>query len=160
MWNIEPTLTERAKYWYPSVWQREMWQNIYYTSSNIFTTRPFASKIFASPTLCVYPLLSLLPTIGRRCLHQLMYSPFWTLSSIASMSGQSRAGEGGEGAGAGSQQRDEGRLGAGNTESLWCAHPGLLLGLCDGWNYTGKNTFYLVRITLIWHEHVELWILY
>ena len=56
MWNIEPTLTERAKYWCPSVWQREMWQNIYYTSSNIFTTRPFASKIFASPTLCVYPV--------------------------------------------------------------------------------------------------------
>ena len=32
-----------------------MWQNIYYTSSNIFTTRPFESKIFASPTLCVHP---------------------------------------------------------------------------------------------------------
>ena len=33
-----------------------MWQNIYYASSKIFTTRPFASKIFASPTLCVYPV--------------------------------------------------------------------------------------------------------
>ena len=55
MWNIDSTLTEGAKYCYPRVWQREMWQNIYYTSSNIFTTRPFESKIFASPTLCVHP---------------------------------------------------------------------------------------------------------
>ena len=63
----------------------------------------------------------------------------------ASLACLARAGEGGcQGAGAGSQQRDEGRLGPGNTESLCCAHPGLLLGLCDGWNYTGKNTFYLV----------------
>ena len=30
-----------------------------YASSKIFATSPFASKIFASPTLCVYPLLSL-----------------------------------------------------------------------------------------------------
>ena len=36
-----------------------MWQNIYYTSSNIFTTRPFESNIFASPALDVYPFLSL-----------------------------------------------------------------------------------------------------
>ena len=26
--NIEQTLMERAKYWYPRVWQREMWQNM------------------------------------------------------------------------------------------------------------------------------------
>ena len=31
-----------------------------YASSKIFATSPFASKIFASPTLCVYPFLSLL----------------------------------------------------------------------------------------------------
>ena len=37
-----------------------MWQHIYYTSSNIFTTRPFESNIFASPALDVYPFLSLL----------------------------------------------------------------------------------------------------
>ena len=30
-----------------------------YASSKICTTSPFASKIFASPTLCVYPFLSL-----------------------------------------------------------------------------------------------------
>ena len=36
-----------------------MWQHIYYTSSNIFTTRPFESNIFASPALDVYPFLSL-----------------------------------------------------------------------------------------------------
>ena len=35
-----------------------MWQHIYYTSSNIFTTRPFESKIFASPTLDVHPFIS------------------------------------------------------------------------------------------------------
>ena len=59
MWNIEPTLTEGAKYCFPREWQREMWQHIYYTSSNIFTTRPFESNIFASPALDVYPFLSL-----------------------------------------------------------------------------------------------------
>ena len=37
-----------------------MWQHIYYTSSNIFTTRPFESNIFASPALNVYPFLSLM----------------------------------------------------------------------------------------------------
>ena len=42
-----------------------MWQHIYYTSSNIFTTRPFESNIFASPTLDVYPLLSLVIMAAR-----------------------------------------------------------------------------------------------
>ena len=49
MWNIEPTLTEGAKYCFPREWQREMWQHIYYTSSNIFTTLPFESNINRSP---------------------------------------------------------------------------------------------------------------
>ena len=43
-----------------------MWQHIYYTSSNIFTTLPFESNIFASPALDVYPFLSLLQTDGGR----------------------------------------------------------------------------------------------
>ena len=44
-----------------------MWQHIYYTSSNIFTTRPFESNIFASPTLTVYPLLSLTAATPGGC---------------------------------------------------------------------------------------------
>ena len=35
----------------------QMWQNIYYASSKVFTTRPFVSKILTSPTLCVHPAI-------------------------------------------------------------------------------------------------------
>ena len=70
--NIEPTLTERAKYFYPRLWQREMWQHIYYASSKIFTTSPFESKIFASPTLDIHPvplvLLGKFPDLFLGCL--------------------------------------------------------------------------------------------
>ena len=48
-------------------WGRERCGKIFdYASSKICTTSPFASKIFASPTLCVYPFLSLVKGTKQR----------------------------------------------------------------------------------------------
>ena len=45
-----------------------------YASSKIFATSPFASKIFASPTLCVYPFLSLHVThFSRFCSYSILW---------------------------------------------------------------------------------------
>ena len=57
--NIEQTLMERAKYWYPRVWQREMWQNILLrVQQNIYYESFCEQNICKSDSLCPSLLIS------------------------------------------------------------------------------------------------------
>ena len=57
--NIEQTLMERAKYWYPRVWQREMWQNILLRVQQNICYESFCEQnICKSDSLCLSLLIS------------------------------------------------------------------------------------------------------
>ena len=57
--NIEQTLMERAKYWYPRVWQREMWQNMLLRVQQNICYESFCKQnICKSDSLCLSLLIS------------------------------------------------------------------------------------------------------
>ena len=71
--NIEQTLMERAKYWYPRVWQREMWQNIWLrVQQNTYYESFCEQNICKSDSLCLSLLISALrmrkqPRLSTEC---------------------------------------------------------------------------------------------
>ena len=57
--NIEQTLMGRAKYWYPRVWQREMWQNMLLRVQQNICYESFSEQnICKSDSLCPSLLIS------------------------------------------------------------------------------------------------------
>ena len=86
--NIEQTLMERAKYWYPRVWQREMWQNIWLRVQQNICYESFCEQnICKSDSLCLSLLISGLTscwqTSGMFYLDQVNY--FWLQDGFADL---------------------------------------------------------------------------